>query len=72
MRRTPAYEEALLQFEAHLQAVERDGINDDYDPRRNEPIDDLAGRDADLVDPLRLGRVLQSLLDRGALERLSR
>jgi hypothetical protein len=59
-------------IEAYLQAVERDGINDDYDPRRNEPIDDLAGRDADLVDPLRLGRVLQSLLDRGALERLSR
>ncbi|MGD9669435.1 MAG: hypothetical protein AB7U75_10315 [Hyphomicrobiaceae bacterium] len=72
MRRIPAYEKALFQFEAYLHAVEHDGINDDYDPRRNEPIDDLAGTDVDLVDPLRLGRVLGSLLDRGALERLSR
>ena len=72
MRRIPAYEKALLQFEAYLQAVEHDGINDGYNPGRNAPIDDLAGTDADLVDPLRLGRVLESLLERGALERLSR
>lgn len=42
------------------------------DPGRNEPVDELAGTDVDLVDPLRLGRVMASLPDRGALERLSR
>ncbi len=72
MRRIPAYERAVLQFEAYLQAVEHDGINDDYEPGRNVPIDALAGTDADLVDPLRLGRVLESLLNRGTIERLSR
>lgn len=72
MRRIPAFEKAVLQYEAYLQAIEHDGINDDYDPGRNEPIDELAGTDADLVDPLRLGRVIDSLLERGTLERLSR
>ncbi len=72
MKRVPAYEKALLQWEAYLQAVEHDGINDDYDPGRNEPVDELAGTDADLADSLRLGRVLQSLLDRGVLDQLTR
>lgn len=72
MRRIPAFEKALLQYETYLQAVENEGISDDYDPSRNEPIDELAGTDADLVDPLRLGRALQSLLDRGTFERLTR
>ncbi len=72
MRRLPVYEKTLLQLEAYLQAVEHDGINDDYEPGRNVQADELAGTDADLIDPLRLGRVIDSLLERGAFDKLSR
>ncbi len=39
---------------------------------RNVPVDELACTDADLADSIRLGRVIQSLLDRGVLHQLTR
>jgi len=72
MKRIEAFESALLRWGAFKLAAEHDQV--DYDPNylRNEPTDELAGTDADLVDPLRLGRLIDALLDSNSFGKLTR
>ena len=72
MKRIEAFESALLRWGAFQQAVVHDQIESGPEYLRNEPPDELAGTDADLVDPLRLGRLIEALLESRAFEKLSR
>lgn len=72
MKRIEAFEAALLRWGAFQQAVVHDQLESDPGYLRNEPPDELAGTDADLVDPLRLGRLIEALLESKAFEKLSR
>ena len=72
MKRIEAFESALLRWSAFQLAAEYDQVDYDPDYLRNEPTDELAGTDADLVDPLRLGRLIDALLDSNAFGKLTR
>jgi len=72
MKRFAAFEAALLRWGAFKLAAEHDQVDYDPDYLRNEPTDELAGTDADLVDPLRLGRLIDTLLDSNSLGKLTR
>lgn len=72
MKRIEAFEAALLRWGAFQQAVVHDHVEFDPGHLRNEPPDELAGTDADLVDPLRLGRLIEALLDSNAFGKLNR
>lgn len=72
MKRFEAFESALLRWGAFQQAMVHDQIESDPVYLRNEPPDELAGTDADLVDPFRLGRLIEALLKSDSFGKLNR